>query len=360
MRRNLLAIRSSNASFDAKEKRREVDQKLRLSTAWWVLLTLACTHFCLAYLQNCQPFLNLDEYMQGHARVPYQYRVLMAWVLRGASRLPHLASLSAHLPAVLSDPRMLILFATSWVSLFGSVLLTWRSLSDLTGDEQYSRWASLIVIYMAYFQFPLVFGLNFLLPYDMPSLLFFCGCLYCVITRRMTLFYVFFVVGAFNRETICMATLFLVIWQWQERTQRRPALLLTAHVLAQAAIWIVIRQYLHHLFAGNLPDTAGASFYYKLSYNLHAIVKPQQWPVLASVFGFTLPLVLTWRRWMKNAAMERGIYLLAAWFVVMMLVGLVIEIRVFSELISYMALALGLILYHRFPSLQTAGINRKS
>ncbi len=153
MRRNLLAIRFSNASFDAKEKRGEVDQKLRVSTAWWVLLTLACTHFCLAYLQNCQPFLNLNEYMHGYARVPYQYRVLMAWVLRGASRLPQLASLSAHLPAVLSDPRMLILFATSWISLFGSVLLTWRSLSYLTGDEHYSRWASLIVVYMAYFQF---------------------------------------------------------------------------------------------------------------------------------------------------------------------------------------------------------------
>jgi hypothetical protein len=129
---------------------------------------------------------------------------------------------------------------------------------------------------------------------------------------------------------------------------------------AHAAIWIVISRYLHHLFAGNLPDTAGATFYYKLSYNFHAIVKPQQWPVLASVFGFTLPLVLTWRRWMKNAAMERGIYLLVAWFAVMMFVGVIIEIRVFSELISYMALALGLILYHRFPALQTAGTDLNS
>jgi hypothetical protein len=35
-------------------------------------------------------------------------------------------------------------------------------------------------------------------------------------------------------------------------------------------------------------------------------------------------------------------------------VGVVIEIRIFSELIGYMALAVGLILYHRFPALQTA------
>jgi len=209
------------------------------------------------------------------------------------------------------------------------------------------------VVYMAYFQFPLVFGLNFMLPYDMPSLFFFCGCIYCVVSRRMSLFYLFFVVGVFNRETICMATLFWAIWRWQEGRRRKQILVLIGHVLTQATIWIAIKLYLRHLFGGNVPDSANASLYYKLGYNLQTIVKPQQWPVLASVFGFTLPLVLTWRRWMKNVAMEKEIYFLAAWFAVMMLVGVIIEIRIFSELIGYLALALGLILYHRFPVLQT-------
>jgi hypothetical protein len=330
-----------------------VDERLTVKTAWWLLLLTACTHFCFAYFQNCQPFLNLNEYMQGTARLPYQYRVLMAWVLRGGMRLPLLASISSRLPIPFRDPRAFILFLTSWVSLFGSVLLTWRSLNRLTGNEEYSRWASLLAVYMAYFQFPLVFGLDFLLPYDLPSLLFFCGCLYCVISRRMPLFYLFFVVGTFNRETICMATLFLVIWGWQESKGRREILVLGGHILAQATIWFVIKLYLHHRFASNVADTAGASFHYKLSYNLHTIIKPKQWPVLLSVFGFTVPLVLAWRKWMKNGAMEKEIFLLAAWFTVMMMVGVIAEIRIFSELISYMALAVGLILYHRFPALQT-------
>jgi hypothetical protein len=60
---------------------------------------------------------------------------------------------------------------------------------------------------------------------------------------------------------------------------------------------------------------------------------------------------------MKNVAMEKQLYLLAAWFLVMMMVGVVIEIRIFSELIGYMALAVGLILYHRFPALQTGPAN---
>jgi hypothetical protein len=312
--------------------------KVRSEAAWWLLLLTICTHFCLVYIQNSQPFLNLDQYVHGTAKLPYQDRVLMAWVLRGGLRIPHLAAFSAHLPAPLRDPRIFILFAASWVSLLGSVLFTRRSMFCLTQNEPYSMWASLLVVYMAYFQFPLSFGLDFLLPYDLPSLFFFCACVYCVISRQMPLFYLFFVVGAFNRETICMAVLFLLLWRWR----------LSGHILAQAALWIVIKLYLHYLFAGNQAEIGSGSFYYKLGYNLHAILKPQQWPVLISVFGFTLPLVLVYRRWMKNTAMERAIYLLAAWFAVMMMVGVIIEIRIFSELISYMALAVGLIVYHRF------------
>ena len=73
-----------------------------------------------------------------------------------------------------------------------------RSLTRLTKDEPYSRWASLLVVYMAYFHFPLVFGLNFMLPYDMPSLLFFCGCHLLRLSRRMALFYLFFVLRCFQ------------------------------------------------------------------------------------------------------------------------------------------------------------------
>lgn len=55
-----------------------------------------------------------------------------------------------------------------------------------------------------------------------------------------------------------------------------------------------------------------------LDCNLHVIFKQERWPVLLSVFGFALLPVLSWRTWMKETAMENEIYLLAAWFVVMM------------------------------------------
>ena len=316
--------------------------------AWWLLLLLICTHFCLVYVQNDHSFLNLDQYMLGQAKLPYQYRLLMVWMLRLGLRLPYLGSIAAHCPGPLSDPRILVLFATSWVSLAGSILLTWRSLTLLTKDEEYSRWASLLVAYMAYFQFPLVFGAAYLLPYDLPSLLFFCGCVYSVISRRMPLFYVCFVLGTLNRETICMATLFLALWRWRPQGRPREMTSLAGHVLAQAALWVGIKLYLQHIFAGNPVEAGSQHLYYKLSYNLHELAKPQQWPVLLSVFGFTLPLTLAWRKWMRNTAMEREVYLLAVWFAAMMLLGVIVEIRIFSELIAYMALAVGLIVYNRY------------
>ena len=79
---------------------------------WWLVLVLSCAHFCLAYFQNSQPFLDLDEYTRGASRLPYQYRTLMVWVVRAGLRIPWLAAISARLPEPIRDPHQLILFVT--------------------------------------------------------------------------------------------------------------------------------------------------------------------------------------------------------------------------------------------------------
>jgi len=337
-----------------------VKEGVREKVVWWLLLIMACTQFCLAYFQDCQPFFDLSEYMRGGSHLPYQYRVLMAWILRGGLHFSFLRSFGSHLPVPYRDPRTLIMFLTSWVSLFGAVLFTWRSLIYLTSDERYSRWFALLVIYMAYFHFPLVYGLNFFLPYDLPSLFFFSGCLFGVISRRMIIFYPFFLVGSFNRETICMATLFLILWRFHDGKNRNDLLATGGHVVTQAVIFVAVKLYLHQLFAGNGTDTSDPTLYYKLAYNLRTIAEPLQWPVLSSIFGFTVPIIFVWRKWMRNKAMERGVYVLLLWFVVMMFVGVITEIRIFSELISYATLAVSLIFYNRFPGLRTQSAPSRS
>jgi hypothetical protein len=58
---------------------------------------------------------------------------------------------------------------------------------------------------------------------------------------------------------------------------------------------------------------------------------------------------------MRNEAMERSLYLLAAWFAIHDDGGGNSRIRIFSELISYMAVAVGLIVYHRLEAPRQEG-----
>jgi hypothetical protein len=85
----------------------------------------------------------------------------------------------------------------------------------------------------------------------------------------------------------------------------------------------------------------------KLWQNLGFLVKPQHWPAFASVFGFTLPIVFVYRRYLKPDFLTRGLIVIALWLALMLFVGVLIEIRIFGELISYMSVALGVIV-HRF------------
>ena len=81
--------------------------------------------------------------------------------------------------------------------------------------------------------------------------------------------------------------------------------------------------------------------------HLEFLVKPQHWPAFARIFGFSLPVVLVCHRWLQPNYLRRELMVVALWFVLMLFVGVLIEIRIFGELISYMSVALGVILYRR-------------
>ena len=86
-----------------------------------------------------------------------------------------------------------------------------------------------------------------------------------------------------------------------------------------------------------------------LLYNLREIGKVEQWPLLLSNFGFTVPALLVLRTKIENKALAWSCaVLLPLWFCTMMIVGVIVEIRIFTELISVLSLALALILYHEF------------
>ena len=340
------------------------EPKSRWRTVAWVLFTLGiCVHFTLAYNQELD-FLDLKAYRLGAEKTPYQYRILMMYVFRLLATKPAVIALAhhtqnMHVPAEWQKPEKLVQIVVAMVSLFGAVLATAGTLTKLTGDRIFSRWMSLLLIYMAYANLAPGWGLAYSFPYDTPSLMLFCVGVYLVVSGRDWLYYLLYPIAVLNRETICFLTIFFVIWKWQQlraregRVTRQDTVKLGAHGLAQAAIWIGLKVWLAHRFAGNIYDYGSIvttpRVVGRVMLNLHQLARPQQWPVFLSVFGFLLPVVWLQRRWIQNG----GIYwsckiLLPLWFVGMFFMGLLPEIRIFSELSSLLVPALGLIVYHRF------------
>jgi hypothetical protein len=336
----------------------------RWRTFVWVMFTLViCMHFALVYDQELD-FLDLNAYMHGFEKTPYQHRVLMMYVFQLLATRHFTVMIAQHVqqmhvPSAWLNPLKLVEIGVAMTSLFGAVLATVGTLTKLTGDRIFSRWMSLLLIYMAYANLAPSWGLSYTFPYDTPSLMLFCMGVYLVVAERNWLYYLLYPIGVLNRETICFLTVFFVIWKWQElrkregMVSRKNILRLTVHGLTQAAIWIGLEVWLARRFAGNVRDYGSIStrsyVIERMVLNLHQVIKPQQWPVLLSLFGFLLPVVWIQRRWIQNP----GIYwsckiLIPMWFVGMFIMGLLIEIRVFSELSALLVPALGLITYHKF------------
>lgn len=137
---------------------------------------------------------------------------------------------------------------------------------------------------------------------------------------------------------------------------------LAAHAVVQAVIWLFLKLWLTHRFAANPvdygtagPRSAAVMMMEKLKFNIHEILLPQQWPVYLSLFGFLLPVIWLQRRWIRNEGIYWGCAIvMPLWFAGMLLVGLIPEIRIFSELSALLVPALALIVYHRFFSANRA------
>jgi hypothetical protein len=318
---------------------------------------MASAHFSLSYGWNNRPFLSLQRYAAGHESVPFQARVLVAWIFRIFANKAITIALAAHMPYPLRDPYLLVQLAVNFLALFGAIAFTRGSISSLTGDKNFSRWAAFLVAYMAYFNLVLLYGLSYTLPYDLSSLFFFAGCLYFILRRSWLWFYPFFILGTFNRETICFVMVFYVIWALssmpsnpKQETKNAVRMMVILHCCAQLVLWTGIKIYLHHIFSGNPHENGGRGIFVPhLAYNLREIMKPQQWPLLLSNFGFMLPVLISQRAWIGNKGIARACaIILPLWLALMFYVGVIVEIRIFTELIALVSIAIALIVFHRW------------
>jgi hypothetical protein len=79
--------------------------------------------------------------------------------------------------------------------------------------------------------------------------------------------------------------------------------------------------------------------YSRMPQNLSFFVLPQAWPQMLGGCCYLLPIVVLFRRDLRDPRLRAWLWVLPAWFGFMFVYGILIETRIFGELIPYVAVA---------------------
>ncbi len=302
---------------------------------------LATVQFAWCYLWLTRPYVNTAQYEQGLERMPFQGRCLMMLPMRWAHASAALHWLAE--PFALShfwfprpvQPEVLVQAAINVLCLVLTGWFTTRiyQASSRRGLLTPILYPLLLVVCGATYVMHTVQNFRFI--YDLPSLAFFSAAMYLLYFRRHWAFFAaLFLVATINRETtLLLLPLFLINeaasshdLRWSRALQPRAL----AVVLPLALYWIAWQIFVRHLFAHNPSE-----FYPRINWNVKSLIVPQAWPQLLSACAYLLLFIVVMRRRIADRRLRAWLWLLPIWFVFMFSFGILIETRVFGELIPY-------------------------
>jgi hypothetical protein len=264
---------------------------------------------------------SLEGLTDGTALLPYQFRTLIPWLVKCISNLPFV-----------SFPLDSIYFVVEATSVFLAILAFRRYLALLFGDSALPFLFSITLLYPLTIQY-VVWDTYpiFYYPYDIPSVLFLTLGLIFLYEKSWTRYYVLFVVATFNRETSCFLTIAFLATSFRRESLRDLAI----HCGFQLAIWVSVKGLLYHLFSANAsaPNSIAGLFDDNVLLNMHRLSSPAAYLSLLSIVGFLwLPTLLSFRL-IRDDFVRRSLIVCLPFFVGMLLVGNIVETRIFGELI---------------------------
>lgn len=307
-----------------------------LLTAFYALATV---QIAWCYFWLTRPYVNTWLYEHGQERMPFQGRCLMVPLFR-----------LAHSSTALHAMGKLFVISRFWfprpvqpeVLLQAAVNVTCLAITGLLTTRIYQAssrrrlltpliYPLVLVVFAATYILHTV--QNFRFTYDLPSLAFFTTALYLLYFRKhWGWFAALFVVATVNRETtLLLLPLFLVdhaLDNGRLRWRRLLAPRELAVVVPLALFWIGWEIFVRHLFAHNRSE-----FYPRLNWNIKSLLLPHAWPQLLSACGYLLPFVVLMRRWVPHPRLRAWLWLFPLWVLFMFSYGILIETRVFGELI---------------------------
>ncbi len=311
-----------------------------LRVVLWMSYLLATLQFLRSYFIINQPYLDAHRYESGTERLPYQSRMLLSVVMRYANNNYWMTRMAAHFGDPFRNPDVLALLLVDLAAflLLGVVVsMFYRHLSQPHG-ARLSWLPFALVLWMASATYIVRFQEAIYFPYDLPAAFLFTLCVYLSYVRRYALLLPLFVLCCFNRETTIMVVPLVLINMWFPSQPPRKRWVEGAIAITMIVVWLCIRGYFLRKYAGN-----GSDMGLTVSYNLHFFASPQTWSQIASACGFLLPVPLLFWHLLPERRLRAYSLLIPTWLIIMFLVGLLPESRVFGELIGLVAVLCTLI-----------------
>ncbi len=336
-----------------------------------VVYVIATIQFVWCYLWLTRPYINTALYERGLERMPFQGRSLMMLPMRWAHNSRVLmwfagpfAKSHFWFPRPVT-PEVLVQAAINVCCLLVAGYTTTKIYQATSKRRLLTPMVYPLMLVVCGATYVMHTVQNFRFIYDLPSLAFFSMAMYLMYFRRHRIYFIgLFLVGTMNRETTLLLLPLLMLNDAVEDGRLRWPLLPRAQtlrvVVPLAMFWVGWQIFIRHVFALNMSE-----FYPRINWNVKSLLVPQAWPQLLSACGYLLLFVMVMRRRIRDPHLQAWLWLLPIWCGFMFVYGILIETRVFGELIPLIVCATALIVEEnlmarvatlgRAPSLELAG-----
>ena len=318
------------------------------------LLGLAASvHVAWFYVALVPSALNLLQYEQGQERTPFQQRLLMMFPLRwahGSATLGRLAHRLSAMPAWFPygvHAEGIVEAASSLACIVIAGLVAKAMYEAASPRKLLGPWVYPLTLVMIVATYCLNTMHRLRFVFDFPGMAFFSAGLYLIYFRRSRmLFAVLFIVATFNRETSLFLLLMYLLKSWADAGDGTVAgrlrtvldLRNTVLVGGLGIFWMVWHVAVGRRFGANAV-ASGPRFWL----NIGTLLWPTSWAQILCVFAFLGPLCMVDRKLVRDRTLRAWYWVFPVWLAFMMRFGILIEIRIFGELIPYVACLVALI-----------------
>ena len=321
-------------------------KKKILLGAFYVIATV---QFVWCYLWLTRPYVNTLLYEEGLERMPFQGRSLMMLPLRWAHRSTALQSLGEAFagsrfwfPKPVA-PEVLVQAVIDIACLLLTGYLTTKIYQASSRQRLLTPMVYPLLLVVCGATYVMHTVQNFRFVYDLPSLAFFAVAMYLMYFRWHWIYFAgLFALATLNRETTLLLLPLYVLNQAVEGGRLRWPLMVrmsTLRVVIPLALgWVGWQVFVRHAFAQNASE-----FYPRIDWNVKSLLVPQAWPQLLSACGYLLLFVVVSRKKIGDPRLRAWLWLIPVWLGFMFVYGILIETRVFGELIPLVVCATALI-----------------